>query len=92
MYDRKCRRPGCERPRHVRAHEKRTPSPTCGMPCHHWIKAAGVFHIGGAALGRDADTDRELFAMVARRLNESKHLPRREMEVLIELFDAYARA
>jgi hypothetical protein len=61
------------------------------MPCAYWMQAAGVFHIGGAALDREAERDRLLFALIARRLDESKRIPQRDMEALIELFNAYAR-
>lgn len=75
-----CKRPGCDRLRGRLGF--------CGLPCTYWSFAFQAFSEGGAALGRDAATDRVLFAGLAviGRLNEPD-----QFGVLMTLYDAYGR-
>ncbi|MEU7576001.1 hypothetical protein AB0B50_00090 [Streptomyces sp. NPDC041068] len=57
-----------------------------------WIKVAGALQIGGAALGRDAESDARALLWMSKRLDESPRLTSDQGDVLMALYDAYARA
>jgi hypothetical protein len=81
-----CERPGCNRPRMWR--ERGGYRRYCSIPCHWWLRAWEALSAGGASLGRDAETDRVLFAgILALGLDDPN-----ARRVLNELNDAYGRA
>lgn len=81
-----CIRLGCTNSRQLRS-GRQTFKPWCSTGCRKWHRAFTAFSEGGAALGRNAAADAELFSAILGGLNDPRTLP-----VLDELFDVYGRA
>lgn len=81
-----CIRLGCANPRQPRS-GRQSFKPWCSTHCRKWHRAYTAFSEGGAAYGRNTETDAALFSEILARLNDPRTLP-----VLDELFDVYGRA
>ena len=87
MSERVCGRLGCDRPPMSRNGRGGNFRRCCSIPCLWWQRAWEAFEMGGAALGRDAETDSVLFADVLRRMDDGEDV----WPELNTLNDAYGR-
>lgn len=87
MPERICRRVGCDRPTHRRS-DNSGRRPFCARRCDLWQRSYEAFAAGGAALGREVESDHALFGkLLSDGLYSSEEWP----PLLTELFNAYGR-